>query len=93
MMLRRLLQANITRTKEEAIEILEGYQREIGTSTDKFKVLAGQHSDCSSHQKQGDLGFFAHRTMQKPFSDAAFALDVGQISDVVETEKWALVWR
>ncbi|PPQ74416.1 hypothetical protein CVT24_001045 [Panaeolus cyanescens] len=79
-------EANITRTKEEAIEILRGYQAEIGGSPDKFGELAGQHSDCSSHANAGDLGWFGPGQMQKPFEDATFALDVGKISDVVSTE-------
>ncbi|KAJ3476204.1 hypothetical protein NLI96_g11319 [Meripilus lineatus] len=49
---------NITRSKEEAIEILKGYQSEIGGSAEKFAQLASKHSDCSSHSSGGDLGFF-----------------------------------
>ncbi|KAJ7070682.1 hypothetical protein C8F01DRAFT_389646 [Mycena amicta] len=79
-------EANITRTKDEAIEILRGYQGEIGTSGDKFGELALQHSDCSSHAQNGDLGWFGPGQMQKPFEEAAFGLQVGQISDVISTD-------
>ncbi|PCH35312.1 rotamase-domain-containing protein [Wolfiporia cocos MD-104 SS10] len=79
-------EANITRTKEEAIEILEGYAAEINSSTEKFAELARAHSDCSSHANNGDLGFFKPGQMQKAFEDATYALNVGQISDVVSTE-------
>ncbi|KAJ7841836.1 hypothetical protein B0H13DRAFT_2099231 [Mycena leptocephala] len=76
----------ITRSKEEAIEILRGYQAQIGTSADKFAELAQKHSDCSSHEKGGDLGWFGHGQMQKPFEEAAYGLQVGQISDVISTD-------
>lgn len=52
------LQENITRTKEEAIELLRGYQREINGSPEKFAELAKIHSDCSSARNGGDLGSF-----------------------------------
>ena len=79
-------QPNITRSKEEAIAILRGYQTEIGGNTDKFGELARKHSDCSSHDHDGDLGRFGSGQMQKPFEDAAFALGVGEISGIVDTQ-------
>ena len=79
-------QPNITRSKEEAIAILRGYQAEIGGSRDKFGALAREHSDCSSHDHDGDLGRFGSGQMQKPFEDAAFGLRVGEISGIVETQ-------
>ncbi|GLB43596.1 putative peptidyl-prolyl cis-trans isomerase [Lyophyllum shimeji] len=79
-------EANITRTKEEAIDILKGYQTQIGGSAEKFGELAAAHSDCSSHSNAGDLGWFGHGQMQKPFEDAAFGLEVGQISDIISTD-------
>ncbi|KAJ7651599.1 hypothetical protein DFH06DRAFT_1041587 [Mycena polygramma] len=79
-------ESNITRSKEEAIEILRGHQAQIGTSAEKFSELARVHSDCSSHEQGGDLGWFKHGQMQKPFEDAAYGLQVGQISDVISTD-------
>jgi peptidyl-prolyl cis-trans isomerase NIMA-interacting 1 len=52
------LQERITRSKEEAIEILKGHQKEINGSPEKFAELAKVHSDCSSARNGGDLGSF-----------------------------------
>ncbi|KAI0082119.1 rotamase-domain-containing protein [Panus rudis PR-1116 ss-1] len=76
----------ITRTKEEAIEILKGYQAEINGNPDKFVELASKYSDCSSHSNGGDLGVFKPGQMQKPFEDAAFSLNVGEFSDIISTD-------
>ncbi|KAH9949347.1 rotamase-domain-containing protein [Amylocystis lapponica] len=76
----------ITRSKEEAIEMLQEYAREINGAPDKFGQLAKVHSDCSSHSNMGDLGAFGPGQMQKPFEDATYALKVGEISDIVSTD-------
>ena len=79
-------QENITRTKEEAIEILRGYQAQINGSAATFSELASEHSDCSSHANGGDLGWFGRGQMQKPFEDAAYGLEIGKISDVISSD-------
>ncbi len=53
-----------------------------------FAELAGQHSDCPSAERGGDLGY-ANRNRQMwvlPFHAAAFELAEGEVSDVVETQ-------
>jgi NIMA-interacting peptidyl-prolyl cis-trans isomerase 1 len=52
----------------------------------KFEDLAVQYSDCNSGTRGGDLGPFGRGMMQKPFEDATFALQVGELSDVVDTD-------
>lgn len=52
----------------------------------KFAELAKANSDCPSGERAGgDLDFFTHGQMVKEFDEAAFALPVGAISDIVKT--------
>lgn len=60
--------------------------RQIDNKEATFEELAGQYSDCSSAKKGGDLGMFGQGQMQKPFEDAAFALQVGQMKCPVFTD-------
>ena len=52
---------------------------------ENFATLAQEYSDGPSKTKGGDLGFFSREQMVPPFSEAAFALQPGQTSDVVQT--------
>jgi peptidyl-prolyl cis-trans isomerase NIMA-interacting 1 len=76
---------NITRSKEEAIEILKGHQEQINSGSISLGDLAVSESDCSSARKRGDLGFFGKGAMQKEFEEAAFALKPNEMSGIVET--------
>jgi len=51
-----------------------------------FATLAKENSTCPSSSQGGDLGFFTRKRMVKEFSDAAFALKPGQISQPVKTK-------
>ncbi len=53
----------------------------------EFAALAASESqDPGSAAAGGDLGFFTRDMMVQPFAQAAFSLEPGQTSDVVETE-------
>jgi len=52
-----------------------------------FAELAKEFSEDEGTKNQGgDLGFFSRRMMVQPFDEAAFNLEVGQVSDVVKTQ-------
>ncbi len=74
-----------TRTKEEAKARAEEVLQKVKDGGD-FAELAKEYSDGPSGPDGGDLGTFKFDKMAKPFSEAAFALEVDAISDVVETE-------
>jgi parvulin-like peptidyl-prolyl isomerase len=78
--------ATITRTKEEAKKRAEEGLAKAKKGAD-FAKLAGEYSDePGAAQRGGALGEFGPGQMVKPFSDAAFKLKVGQVSDLVETD-------
>jgi peptidyl-prolyl cis-trans isomerase C len=68
----------------EAMAAIQGMKTRIGKG-ENFAALAQEYSDCPSKAKGGDLGFFSREQMVPPFSEAAFALEPGQTSDVVKT--------
>ncbi|KAI1384800.1 rotamase-domain-containing protein [Hypoxylon trugodes] len=78
-------ESEITRTKEEAMTIIKGHEQKIKSGSVSLGELAMSESDCSSARKRGDLGYFGKGDMQKEFEEAAFALQPGQMSGVVET--------
>ena len=51
-----------------------------------FAQEASQYSDCPSKQQGGNLGTFSRDKMVPEFANAAFALKIGQLSDIVETQ-------
>lgn len=72
------------RSQDEAKERIETLKTEIAGGGD-FAALARTHSDCPSSARGGDLGPFGRGMMVPEFERAAFALDAGGVSDIVET--------
>jgi peptidyl-prolyl cis-trans isomerase D len=52
---------------------------------DFAKVASSESDDIDTRPKGGDLGFFSAGMMVEEFAQAAFALEINQISDVVES--------
>ena len=51
-----------------------------------FAKLAMEKSIDGSRRRGGDLGLFGRGMMVKPFEQAAFNLEKGQISEIVKSE-------
>ncbi|MBX3185211.1 MAG: peptidyl-prolyl cis-trans isomerase [Polyangiaceae bacterium] len=79
------MRSSASRSKEEAQGLIEQLKQQVAQGAD-FAALAREHSDCPSGRSGGDLGPFGRGQMVGPFEDATFAMEVGQTSDVVETD-------
>ena len=77
--------SKITRSKEEAKTEAERIRGLILNEKKGFAEMAKKFSDGPSKSKGGDLGKFKFEVMAKAFSETAFALEVGAVSEVVET--------
>lgn len=55
------------------------------TSGGKLDEIVGAYSDSKGASGDGDLGSVTRDGLEPPFADAAFALESGQLSNVVET--------
>ncbi len=65
----------------------EGILAQLKKSPGDFAKLARQYSqDPGSAEKGGDLGWFSHGMMVKPFEDAAFGLKEHELSGVVRSD-------
>jgi peptidyl-prolyl cis-trans isomerase C len=73
--------------RDAAKKKLVDLRQEITSGKTTFAEAAMKHSQCPSAPKGGDLGFFPRKWMvEEPFAKVAFAMKVGELSDVVITE-------
>jgi len=77
--------STVTRTREEAAKLAGELCRRARLVGADFAALARQYSDESTGKNGGYLDVFQRGTMIKAFEDAAFGMEIGQVSDVVET--------
>lgn len=74
------------RDKNEAIDKLNRWRNDVVRGVKDFKVLATMNSDDPGSAKEGGLIEASRGMMVKPFEAAAFSLNIGEISEVVETQ-------
>lgn len=76
---------SVVRSKAEAkVRVTEALKK--ARAGEDFDKLVVQYSDePGAAERVGNLGNFEKQSMVKAFSDAAFKLKVGEISEVVET--------
>lgn len=78
-------------TDEEALELIKSIAE--NATAENFAELAEQYSDCPSSAQGGDLGWFAKGVMVPEFEQAAFSLNVNEISNPVQTQfGYHLIW-
>lgn len=71
----------VKKIEEKAASVLERAKK-----GEDFAALATEFSEDTTKSKGGDLGYFTQGRMVKEFEDAAFALEPGQISELVKTD-------
>ncbi len=77
----------LVKTEEEAKKLYD----EIKNGK-PFAEAASEYSLCPSGYSGGDLGYFGRGMMVKPFEDAAFDMEIGEISQPVQTQfGWHLI--
>lgn len=73
--------------KQIAREKAESILEQVRQNPEQFTEIAKEHSDDPGSATQGgDLGFFGRGVMVKSFEDKIFSMQIGEISDLVETD-------
>jgi peptidyl-prolyl cis-trans isomerase SurA len=73
-------------SRNAVIERLNNYRKDFMNGERSFAAVATIHSEDQGSAKAGGLIEATRGMMVKPFEAAAFSLESGQISDVVETQ-------
>jgi peptidyl-prolyl cis-trans isomerase D len=80
-----LLKTGEGKKEEDVRKRAEALLAKAKSGADFAELATANSEDDSNKDKGGDLGFFGKGSMVPEFEQAAFALEPGQISDVVKT--------
>ena len=72
-------------TGEKAKARILEIQKKLKAGDIEFADLARESSDCPSKARGGDLDYFGRVGMDFWFTQSAYGLEVGEVSDVVES--------
>jgi parvulin-like peptidyl-prolyl isomerase len=80
--------------RQQAAEKLRAVRADLASGKTDFASAAKAHSQCPSAAQGGDVGYIVRKfQVDEAFARAAFAMKVGEVSDVVETEAgYHLIW-
>ena len=80
------LQARKEELREKARKKILKIQKELESGVDIAELAKKYSHDESTAKNGGDLGFFYADGVEKAFAEAVTKLEVGEVSDVVETK-------
>lgn len=72
--------------KQAARAAAERIAQRIADGGSFEEIAKAESDDKGSAEKGGDLGYFGHGRMVPPFETAAFALEPGKVSEIVESD-------
>ena len=70
----------------ESEELANDLLNQIKEGADFAELAKANSEDTSSSEEGGDLGFFERELMGAEFDEAAFAMNIGDVSEVVATD-------
>ncbi|MGB1805315.1 MAG: SurA N-terminal domain-containing protein [Candidatus Pseudothioglobus sp.] len=70
----------------ESEELAKDLLNQIKQGADFAELAKANSEDTSSSEEGGDLGFFERELMGAEFDEAAFAMNIGDVSEVVATD-------
>jgi peptidyl-prolyl cis-trans isomerase C len=90
----RLTAGSTPAERQQALGKLKAIRADLAAKKVEFAAAAKAYSQCPSGPNGGDVGYIVRKFQaDEPYAKTAFALPVGGVSDVVETDQgYHLIW-